>query len=80
MLLKVTSKRQVTFPKHVMDSLRIRRGDTLRLVETQSGLLLKSGRFDPGKLAPLRGKFSPDLPAPDLGAIRHAAHDPKLRD
>jgi AbrB family looped-hinge helix DNA binding protein len=80
MLLTVTSKRQVTFPKRVMESLRIRKGDTLVLTETEDGLLLKTKRFDVGKLAPLQGKFSPDLPAPDLEAIRHAAKDPSLRD
>ena len=29
------------------------------LMETDNGLLLKSRRFDVGKLAPLRGMFSP---------------------
>ena len=80
MHLKVTSKRQVTFPKRVMESLRIRQGDTLILMETDNGLLLKSRRFDVGKLAPLRGKIAPDLPTPDSEAIRHAAQDPSLRD
>ena len=80
MHLKVTSKRQVTFPKRVMESLRIRQGDTLILMETDNGLLLKSRRFVVGKLAPLRGKIAPNLPTPDIEAIRHAAQDPSLRD
>lgn len=80
MLLKVTSKRQVTFPKRVMESLRIRQGDTLMLIETENGLLLKARRFDAGSLAPLRDKFPSDLPAPDLEALRHAARDASLRD
>lgn len=50
------------------------------LMETENGLLLKPRRFDASRLAPLRGKFSPELPAPDLEAIRHAAQDPSLRD
>jgi len=50
------------------------------LTETENGLLLKARHFDVDSLAPLRGKFSPDLPAPDLEAIRHAAQDPSLRD
>lgn len=63
-----------------MEALHIRQGDTLILTETANGLLLKSRQFDVGKLAPLRGKFSADLPMPDLEAIRHAAQDPSLRD
>ena len=70
----------MTFPKRVMESLRIRQGDTLILMETDNGLLLKSRRFDIGKLAPLRGKIAPGLPAPDIEAIRYAAQDPSLRD
>lgn len=80
MLLKVTSKRQVTFPKRVMERLRIRQGDTLVLSETGEGLVLKPRRLDATRLAPLRGKFPPNLPPPDIEAVRHAARDPGLRD
>jgi AbrB family looped-hinge helix DNA binding protein len=80
MLVKITSKRQVTFPKRVMDKLRLRAGDTLALVETEQGIIIRPHRFDAAVLAPLRGKIAPTLSAPDYDAIRQAALDPRLRD
>jgi len=79
MQVKVTSKRQVTFPRHVMDRLHLRTGDTLSISETSEGILIKPHRFDASKLAPLKGKFPPDLSPPDFDNIRHAALDPDLR-
>ena len=80
MFVKVTSKRQVTFPKRVMEKLRLREGDTLSISETDDGFLIRPHRFDPDKLAPLRSKIRPDLPSPDMQELRHAALDPSLRD
>ena len=80
MIVKITSKRQVTFPKKVMEKLRLREGDLLNLEETRDGILIKPHRFDASRLAPLRGKIREDLPAPNFEAIRHAALDPGLRD
>lgn len=80
MIVKITSKRQVTFPKQIMEKLRLREGDTLTLSETKEGIVIKPHRFDRKNLAPLRGKFRVDLPEPDFKAIRHAALDPRLRD
>jgi len=80
MIVKITSKRQVTFPKQVMEKLRLREGDMLALSETKEGFVIKPHRFDPKNLAPLRNKIRADLPAPDFEAVRHAALDPRLRD
>jgi AbrB family looped-hinge helix DNA binding protein len=79
MLLKITSKRQVTFPRSVMEKLRLREGDRLSVSETEAGILIQPHRFDPSKLAPLRAKIPTDLPPPDLEQIRHAALDTHLR-
>lgn len=80
MLLKITSKRQVTFPKEVMDKLHLQSGDVIELQDTGEGYVLKPKRFDASLLAPLRNKVNMTLPAPNMDAIRYAARDIKLRD
>lgn len=81
MIVKMTSKRQVTFPRHVVEKLQLKEGDALQILETRDGILIKPHRFHPEKLAPLRHLINAELPAPDLNLIRHAASlDPSLRD
>lgn len=81
MIVKMTSKRQVTFPRHVVEKLQLKEGDALQISETRDGILIKPHRFHPEKLAPLRHLINAELPAPDLNLIRHAASlDPSLRD
>lgn len=81
MIVKMTSKRQVTFPRQVVDRLGLREGDSLHISETTGGILIKPHRFQPDKLAPLRDKINPNRPAPNLNEVRHAAAlDPRLRD
>jgi len=80
MLLKITSKRQVTFPRHVMERLRLKEGDTLSISETAEGILIKPHRFNIEKLAPLKKLVAQNLPAPNLDKIRHATLDSNLRD
>ncbi len=80
MQIKITSKRQVTFPQRVMEKLGVQAGDTLVIEESRDGFTLKPQRFSTKNLAPLRDKVNADLPALDLNATRHAALDPKLRD
>ena len=80
MLVKMTSKRQVTFPKAVVEKLHLKAGDSLAVQETEDGILIRPHRFDISRLAPLREKIAQDLPAPDLETARHAALDPRLRD
>lgn len=63
-----------------MEKFQLREGDTLSLRETPDGILVRPQRFDVGGLAPLKGKFDPGLPAPDMKKMRHAALDPGLRD
>lgn len=81
MIVKMTSKRQVTFPRQVVEKLQLKEGDALQISETRDGILIKPHRFHPEKLAPLRHLIKADLPAPDLEEIRHASTlDASLRD
>jgi AbrB family looped-hinge helix DNA binding protein len=80
MVVTITSKRQVTFPKRVMDQLHLHAGDRLTLSETSDGVLMRPTRFDSEGLAPLKAKIDQSLPVPDYDKIRHASLDPKLRD
>ena len=79
MIVKITSKRQVTFPKQVMEKLHLHEGDILTLSETDEGILIKPHRFNINDFAPLRDKIEKDLPLPDLDTIRHASLDKNLR-
>ena len=80
MYVKITSKRQVTFPARVLESLGVKPGDQLELEEGPDGFLLKPRRLDPARLAPLRGKLKRGLGSFDIESIREEAHDPALRD
>lgn len=80
MLVKVTSKRQVTFPARVLDALGARPGDRLLLEETPAGFLLCPRRIDASRLAPLHNKIQRGKGAFDIHAFRDEIHDPALRD
>ena len=75
----MTSKRQVTFPRQVVEKLHLKAGDALQVVEKDEGILIKPHRFNAEQLAPLQDKIPIDLPAPDYEAIRHATLDCNLR-
>ena len=76
MLVKVTSKRQVTFPARV----GVQPGDRLRLEEGPDGFVLRPQTIDPARLAPLRDKLRRGRGSFDLTAFREQRHDPALRD
>jgi AbrB family looped-hinge helix DNA binding protein len=80
MLVTITSKRQVTFPAHVLAALGAKPGDRLELRPGPDGFLLRAKRVDTSRLAPLRGKLTRAAPAFDVHAFREQAHDPALRD
>jgi AbrB family looped-hinge helix DNA binding protein len=62
MRVKVTSKRQVTFPAKVLDAMGVKPGDHLEITETTDGFLLQPKRIDLSKLAYLRDKIDPNTP------------------
>jgi AbrB family looped-hinge helix DNA binding protein len=80
MLVKITAKRQVTFPARVLAALGVRPGDRLELVEGPDGFLLRPRRIDSSRLAPLRGKLCQGKGSFDIDRFRDEPHDPTLRD
>ena len=80
MLIKITSKRQVTFPAKVLEQLGVGPGDQLELEEGQDGFVLRPRRVDLSKLAGLRDKIPPGHPPLDIRAFREGVYDPALGD
>ena len=80
MIVKITSKRQVTFPAKVLDALGVKPGDQLEIQPGPDGFIIRPRRIDPTMLAPLRGKLSPTHVPFDLKAFREQPYDPALRD
>ena len=80
MLVKITSKRQVTFPARVLDAIGAKPGDYLEITEAPGGFLVKPRLIDDSRLAPLRDRIAPDHPVFDAGKFREETYDPALRD
>lgn len=80
MLVKITAKRQVTFPAKVLDALGVKPGDRLELQEGPEGFVLRPQRIDAARLAPLRGKLRRGKGTFNLDKFREEPHDPALRD
>jgi AbrB family looped-hinge helix DNA binding protein len=80
MYVKITTKRQVTFPAHVLDALGVGPGDRLELQESPEGFLLRPQRIDPSRLAPLHSKLVRGRGTFDIERFREQKHDPALRD
>ncbi len=80
MIVKITSKRQVTFPAWVLAALGVGPGDRLELQESPEGFLLRPQRIDYARLAPLRDKIPPGYPPFDIRKFRSEPYDPSLRD
>lgn len=70
MLVKVTAKRQVTFPKHMLDALGVEPGDQLELRESADGLILRPRRIDLSLLGGLRDKIDPNAESFDIRKFR----------
>ena len=80
MIVKITSKRQVTFPAHVLDTMGVGPGDRLEILESPEGYLLKPKRIDHSKLGILKDLIPPDTPPFDIREFRDGTYDPALRD
>ena len=81
MTVRITSKRQVTFPAKVLASLGVGPGDTLELIpDGQGGYSVKPRRLDLEKLAPLRGKLAQGTGTFDLETFRSQPRHASLRD
>lgn len=80
MLVRVTSKRQVTFPARVLDALGVRPGDRIELQEGPDGFILRPRRIDYDRLGTLRSRLRDGRGTFEVGAFRDELHDPALRD
>jgi AbrB family looped-hinge helix DNA binding protein len=80
MFVKVTAKRQVTFPARVLEALGVKPGDRLEIREGPEGFALHPHRVDLARLAPLRGKLRRGEGSFDLEAFRAKPHGRSLRD
>lgn len=80
MLIKVTSKRQVTFPASVLKALGAGPGSHLEIQPRSDGFLLRARVIDHSKLAPLRGLIAKGGKPFDVETFRNQSHDPSLRD
>lgn len=76
MIVKITSKRQVTFPKHVLDELGVGPGDQIELREGPDGFILRPRKIDYSKLGTLRDKIRPGTPSFDIRKFRDEGYDP----
>jgi AbrB family looped-hinge helix DNA binding protein len=80
MLVKITAKRQVTFPARVLNALGVQPGDNLELLEGPEGFILRPRRIEFSRLAPLRGRLKRGQGTFDLETFRDKPHDQTLRD
>ena len=80
MLIKITAKRQATFPARVLGTLGVKPGDRIELQEGPDGYVLRARRIDRSRLAPLRGKLRKGRGSFDLDAFRDTRYERALRD
>lgn len=82
MIVKITSKRQITLPTQVLYALGLGPGDQLELEESSNGFILRPRRIDLSRLGGLRDKIPPGHPPFDIHKFRdqrEQGHGPALR-
>jgi AbrB family looped-hinge helix DNA binding protein len=78
--VKITSKRQVTFPKHVLEAMNVGPGDVLEIRESSAGYVVEPQPKKLRRPKSLRHLIPDDYPDFDLEAFRNNTYDPSLRD
>ena len=58
MIVKITTRCQVTLPAHVLDAMGVGPGDTLQLIPGPDGYLLRPRHIDYSRLGTLRREDS----------------------
>ena len=76
MLIKITSKRQVTFPAKVLNEMGVGPGDRLELTRARGGYILKPRRIDRSRLGGLRDKIKPETPSFNIRKFRDEGYGP----
>ena len=80
MILRITSKCQVTLPAQALDAMGVGPGDQLQLTPSPDGFLLRPRHIDYSRLGTLRRK-SPESQQPfGIHIFREKPYDPTLRD
>ena len=80
MLVKITAKRQVTFPARVLNALGVKPGDRIEIEEGPDGFMLRPRHIDLSRLAPLRNKLPRGRGSFDLNTFRSKPYDRTIRD
>ena len=80
MIVKITSKRQVTLPTHALDAMGVGPGDTHELIESPGRILLRPRRIDSSRLGSLRDKIPDGHPSFSIRTFREKPYDPALRN
>ena len=80
MIIKITSKRQVTFPARVLEAMGVEPGDYLELSEGPDGFILRPRRIDRTRLASLKDQIAAGQPPFDIGKFREGSYDLALRE
>ena len=79
MLVKITAKRQIALPAHVLDRMDVGAGDQLQLIPGPDGYLLRPRRIDYSRLGTLRDRIPVCHPSFDIRTFREQHYDPALR-
>jgi AbrB family looped-hinge helix DNA binding protein len=80
MIAKIASKGRITLPAEVLVELGVRPGDSLEILKTANGFLIRPHRVDTSKLAPLAGALRRGKGSFDLERFRTQHHERSLRD
>ena len=80
MIVRITSKRQVTLPARVLDAMCVKPGDRLEITDGPDGFVLRPKRIDYSRLGTLRDKIAPGAPPFDIRKFRDQPYDTSLRD
>lgn len=79
--IKITAKRQATFPAAALKALRVKPGDYLELIQDKDDWRLAPAGVDFNKLGTLRHKIAPKHPSFNLAQWREIPKDhARLRD